>query len=276
MDREIVCKLCDHQKPVMTFKLQAGTIYRCPACDLHFSDRRDEIEKIEAASMGLDQRAWEYIETRSSEVEALLEPRLALVKEFLPLAGCRCLDLGAGIGQFLRLLKEELAEGLGIEPSGVRRQYAAKKFGLPLRPELVEADYWQDRFADSFDVICLWDVLEHLNEPLATLHYAFRLLKPGGYLFLDTPNREVSAYRISGWLYRLTRGQVPLALEIFYSAAPYGHKQIFTKAQLRLLWEKLALEEVCLRHSYQGGRARSDKLILVGQKPHASQKTGQE
>lgn len=271
MDQDKECKLCVQPQGQLAYQLQAGTIYRCANCDLHFSDRQDDITAIETASKGLTPQAWNYIETRSGEAEVLLPQRLALVQEFLQLPGCRCLDLGAGIGQFLLQLEQQQARGHGIEPSGVRRAYAEKKFGLELRPELVGEDYWQAQFTEYFDLICLWDVLEHLNDPLPTLGYACKLLKPGGYLFLDTPNREVAAYRISSWLYRITAGQLSLSLENFYSAAPYGHKQIFTAVQLRLLLDKLKLQQSSLRHAYQSGAPRSDKLILVGQKPHPAQ-----
>ena len=261
------CKLCKKPTAHPTFKLKTGIIYRCGHCDFHFLDQLDEISSIEVHSNGLSATAWNYIEARVDESASLLPHRLALVKEFVALPEARCLDLGAGVGQFLHLLAKESAEGSGIEPSNIRREYAECKFGLDLRKELVDEDYWQSNFSGCFDAICLWDVIEHINFPAETLASACRLLKPGGYLFLDTPSRDTAAYRISQKLYRLSGGQLPLFLENFYSAAPYGNKQIFTSDQLRQLITRLDLQLCTLRNSYTPSLFRGDKIVLAGRKP---------
>lgn len=264
------CKLCATQTAEPAFHLKVGTLYRCHSCDLHFLDQLDEIEQIEAASKGLTEAAWNYIEARVDESEALLPHRLALVKEFLSLPEAHCLDLGAGVGQFMQRLQAEQARVVGIEPSAVRRAYMQRKFGFELRPELVEEDYWQNRFRAKFDAICLWDVIEHLNFPAETVENAAQLLKPGGYLFLDTPSRATFAYRISEKACRLSGGQLPLFLDNFYSAAAYGHKQIFTRQQLQQLMERNGLQICALRKSYRPGLLRGDKIVLACRKPLAA------
>jgi len=261
------CKLCGNKTAEAAFKLKDGTIYSCQSCDFHFLDQLDEIDVIENDSKGLTDHAWNYIEARVNGSASLLPKRLELVKEFVDLPGARCLDLGAGIGQFLVQLQKEQAEGVGIEPSAVRREYAERKFGLKLRKELADDNYWQADFAEHFDVVCLWDVIEHVNFPAKTLQMASQLLKRGGYLFLDTPNRVTASYRLSEKVYRLSGGQLPLFLENFYSTAPYCHKQIFTAKQLRQLGELLGLQISTLRHSYVTNLLRGKKLILAYRKP---------
>ncbi len=261
------CKLCGEETAKASLKLKDRQLYRCGRCDFHFLDQLDDIATIEADSKGLDQQAWNYIEARVGESDLLLPHRLALVKEFISLPGAQCLDLGAGVGQFMLQLQKEPVACYGIEPSGVRREYARQKYRLNLRQELVDDDYWQNSFAEFFDAICLWDVIEHVNFPRETLAATCRLLKPGGYLFLDTPSRETISYRLSEKLYRFSSGRVTLFLDNFYSSAPYGHKQIFTSRQLLQLIEQHDLQICNQRNSYVSSLLRGDKHIFTCRKP---------
>jgi len=50
----------------------------------------------------------------------------------------------------------------------------------------------------AFDAICLWDVIEHLRDPVAVCRSLVRMLKPGGYLFLSTPDTGALIARLMG------------------------------------------------------------------------------
>jgi len=260
------CKFCGEQAAEPVYHLGENLlIYVCGRCDFHSLNRLDP-DKIE--SPGLNQLSEAYIDKRLDESLSLLSKRLALVSRQLSLDGARCLDIGAGVGQFLLALAEAGAHGEGIEPSRVRREYARKRFALELRPERVEEPYWQ-KFAGGFDLVTLWDVIEHVNFPVETLQQAIRLLKPGGWLFLDTPSRLTLSYRLSQLAARLSGGQLPLFLPSLYSATPYGHKQIFTPNQLRLLLKRLGLQLLSYRRSLISSALRRDRIILSCRKSNS-------
>lgn len=208
-----------------------------------------------------------YIDSRLHETAAPISPRLALIRRFLDPTQVRCLDIGAGTGQFILALREAGARAWGIEPSWLRRSYAWERFALELYPELVDEAFWQSGKMGKFDLITLWDVLEHVNFPVETLQHSVRLLKPGGWLFLETPSRHSAAYRLSQCVCRLSCGRLPLFLTELYSAGPYGHKQIFTPRQLRDLLERAELELIQEQHTYPGGGLRRDKLIVAARAP---------
>jgi 2-polyprenyl-6-hydroxyphenyl methylase/3-demethylubiquinone-9 3-methyltransferase len=237
------CKLCAQPAAAPTYRLKKTTIYACADCGFHFIDALDTlpVAPLAAAQQNLDAKAIAYIESRLAASAAQQQVRLRQVQECLPLSGAHCLDLGAGAGLFASLLAAEGATVQGLEPQPVFCDFALRKFGLTFHPETVDAPYWQQDYAGAFDLITLWDVLEHVNFPVETLSQAVQLLKPGGYLLLDTPIRDALVYRLGEWSYRLSRGRKPFMLETLYSPQPFRHKQIFTQRQLRRLAEQCGL-----------------------------------
>ena len=260
------CKLCKELSAEPTYHLTDSTIYCCRKCDFHFLNRLDWPPSPPDKTIKLDHKRRTYIESRLDENAHLHLNRLKCVQHHFNLSGCQALDIGAGLGQFQRLLEAQGAEAIGIEPSMIRRDYTLEAFGITLRPELVDADYWQKGFHRYFDLITLWDVIEHVDFPRETLAAASKLLKPGGMLFLDTPSREVLSYRLSQWYYQLFPGKVGLFLPSFYSTARYGHKQIFTRQQLAELFKSVDLQIIFSARSYTGKPFSSSKIILAGRK----------
>jgi SAM-dependent methyltransferase len=103
------------------------------------------------------------------------------------------LDVGCGNGAALLAMRDlgftRLA-GLEIDPTAAQR---ARESALDVRRgELLDADFPDE----SFDLIRMGHVIEHVLDPMATLRRAYRLLKPGGILMGETPNTDCLDYRI--------------------------------------------------------------------------------
>ena len=260
------CKLCQATTAVPTYHLAKTTIYRCSNCEFHFSDYLDG-PLPPAAPTILDSNTSRYIDMRSRASMDLTAQRLALLSRCRDVQAYRLLDIGAGIGRFMLAAKQQGALVEGIEPSRLRRDYALSNSALALHPETVESPFWQTGYREYFHVITLWDVIEHVDFPVETLLQAVNLLKPGGLLFLETPDRMALPYRLSERLYRLSNGRFSLFLDNFYSVAPYGHKQIFTRPQLVELCEHAGLQLCYLSGAYQCQTARGKNIILGATKP---------
>ncbi len=260
------CKLCGEMAAEPTYNLADSTVYCCQNCHFHFLDRLDCNSKDFDNTIQLNNKHRNYIESRLDENSYLHLKRLTFVQQHTDLSGCKALDIGAGLGQFQRLLNDQGVEAEGIEPSSIRRDYALEKFGMALHSKLVDDDYWQAGFAQYFDLITLWDVIEHVDFPRETLESAIKLLKPGGMLFLDTPSREILSYRLSQQFYRFSPVKMTLFLPSFYSTAPYGHKQIFTLQQLTKLFKSFNLEIAYSARSYSKKWFSNNKIILAGRK----------
>jgi SAM-dependent methyltransferase len=111
----------------------------------------------------------------------------------------RLLDVGCATGVFLHEMQQAGWDVVGIEPNEGAAEYARSRFGLPVRTGTLRTAALP---ANSFDVVTLWDVLEHLHTPWTDLIEARRLLKESGLLVLRWPNLESLERRWFGqtWL----------------------------------------------------------------------------
>ncbi|HKL25632.1 MAG TPA: class I SAM-dependent methyltransferase [Desulfuromonadales bacterium] len=259
------CKLCGQTAAKPRYRLKQMTLHVCADCGFHFIDALDEFPEDLTDGSPLTAAASRYIESRLPQNARQLARALEFVHAHTALAGRQCLDIGAGAGQFPAMLREAGAVAYGVEPQQVFRDFAREQFQVDLRRERIEDPYWREGFAGHFDVVTLWDTLEHVNFPAETLQAASEVLKPGGFLFLDTPSRSAWFYRASEWSYRLSRGRSPMLLNSLYSPRPYRHKQIFTADQLENLLRRCGLAPARRSFSQRSG----NKLVVAARKGQA-------
>jgi len=107
----------------------------------------------------------------------------------------RALDIGCGRGITLRQLKEDGWEVSGVEISETAAAQARSVLGDTIFVGDVLDAPWR---SDSFDVINIWHVLEHLPDPTAVLAKSRTLLRPGGLLVVAVPNFESFQARFAG------------------------------------------------------------------------------
>jgi len=114
-----------------------------------------------------------------------LRKRVRSILKTMPGQKGRLLDVGCATGDFLLTFKEMTGwnvEGLEIVPEAAA---AARAKGL----NIIEADLeTADLEQGSYDVVTLWDVLEHLANPARVLQICYDLLKPGGILVIKCPD----------------------------------------------------------------------------------------
>lgn len=224
----------------LKFKLKNAKVFISPN-DYYFIDYLDPVENL---ALEIDASA--LTEAKRRNIEQILESnkqkflnQAELVKTYINLDKARILDIGCGGGKFLSLLKKEGADVAGIELCDSRAQYAKQIAKIDVYKCPIENPFWQENYNSFFDVVTLWDVIEHVNYPCKTLTCAYNVLKHGGLLMLDTPCRDGFYHSFGEVTYTLTRGKFPTFLNIMYSDHIFGHKQIFSIKNMKEMLEKI-------------------------------------
>ena len=200
-------------------------IYQCRGCGLIFPDPMPIPFRI----------AEHYGDAEKYFLEHPLEGKVAaydgVVKtiEELGLRNGRLLDIGAGRGEMLRAATARGWKAVGLEPAGNFARFAREYSGA----EVVEAKL-EDRPFDreSFDVVTMGAVLEHVFNPVELLTEINRVLRPGGMLWLDVPNEAGAFYRL-GNVYQRLRGR-DWVVNLSPTFPPY-HVFGFTRRSLSVL-----------------------------------------
>ena len=114
--------------------------------------------------------------------------RHAKIRNYLQTAKT-VLDVGAGGGEFAYLLKQRGHHVSGIEPNLGYAHYARDQYDLNLNVGFIQDTQFPD---NSFDLITIWHVLEHTENPLAVLKSLCTWLKADGILVVEVPNVEAT------------------------------------------------------------------------------------
>ena len=113
------------------------------------------------------------------------ERRLHLIQERIPLGGRRVLDVGCGLGAYVRRLQELPADAYGVDVDAVRVREGGRTV-----PGLLVADGGELPFAEAtFDVVILNEVIEHVRDERQTMRDVARIVGPGGHVAIYAPNR---------------------------------------------------------------------------------------
>ncbi|PTL58653.1 class I SAM-dependent methyltransferase [Paraconexibacter algicola] len=120
--------------------------------------------------------------------------RLRLLARACP-APARVVDAGAGRGRFVAAARAAGYDATGVEPTARGVDMAASRYGVALVRAAIEDAPVP---AASVDAVSLWHVLEHVDDPAATLRTLRSWLRPGGVLLLGVPNLASWQARIGG------------------------------------------------------------------------------
>ncbi len=172
-----------------------------------------------------------------------------ICSHFSPHSAGRILDVGCGLGYLLSAFDSKWQK-YGTELSPFCREFVGLNF-----PEvnLIELDFGKERaseFLDFFDVVVLYHVIEHVQNPKEFLLEVSSVLKPGGVMVVGTPNMEsVVARRFRGNFRLLGPGHVGLfgvsnltrllesvGFEVYFKEFPFFKTEYFTFKNLMRMW----------------------------------------
>lgn len=163
--------------------------WRCGTCDCRYAGRVPSKAELDRFYEG-------YYADPDVKLPAFVRRRLAeIVSGFDPYRkGGKLLDVGFGAGALLTAAGEAGWECWGTEMSPTVVEAGRKRGWSVVFGDLCEAELP----LAGFDVVCLVEVLEHLEDPLTYLRRARSLLRPGGLLYATTPNGSSLNGRVLG------------------------------------------------------------------------------
>jgi SAM-dependent methyltransferase len=116
--------------------------------------------------------------------------RLNLIRQYAPLEGARILDIGCGLGVYVRKFRELSAHRPGGQVCGIDIDAKRLREGAKTTPGLMLAVGEHLPFRNAtFDTIVLNEVIEHVRDDRATIAESLRILVPGGRIVIYAPNR---------------------------------------------------------------------------------------
>lgn len=176
----------------------------------------------------------EYPASKFGIIATMLTPGVKLTLDanmrYLPRNGTggKLLDFGCGNGSFLLHARSAGWDVVGVD-FDARAVNAARSHGIDVRLGGIDS---LDYEVEHFDVITLAHVIEHLHNPIEALQACFKLLEPGGYLWIDTPNISSDGHGLYGPHWR--------GLE------PPRHLVLFTPDSLQKALRTVGFADVCV------------------------------
>jgi dolichol-phosphate mannosyltransferase len=155
-----------------------GRLVRCLGCGLVYTN--PQLPPDEMVELYADVEDKTYLENVDARVQTFTR-NLDSILPYLPARG-RLLDVGSYCGIFLKVARDRGYDVTGVEPSRWASSYAREKYGQ----KTITGTLADVPRSEPFDVICSWDVLEHLSDPARELALANERLRHRGIFAFST------------------------------------------------------------------------------------------
>lgn len=185
---DICCSVCGNtqkEKYSIKYRKENFSVVTCNVCTFHFIPPYYR-KKVD------------YTQYKNADVTAAVKAgnnwvkiqrhklRFKFIQKYI--RSGRLFDLGAGWGHFMLAGKELGYDVHGVEISEQPYLYCVNELKLPVE----HIDFFEMDESNKFDIVTMWDVLEHIDKANDFLAKCAKLIKPNGYLFLQVP--QIDSY----------------------------------------------------------------------------------
>ena len=204
-------------------------VVKCNKCSLEYiNPRLKSNEIVKGYSEGSD----ETFVSQANAREYTFFDSLKNIEKILPKKG-KVLDVGTAGGSFLAAAKKRGWKVYGCEPNKWMAKWGKKNYGIEIKSGTL---FDQGYKKDFFDLITLWDVIEHTTDPSKVLKKCNQILKNKGILVVNYPD-------IGSLIARLTKRKWPFLISV--------HLYYFTRSTMTSMLKKAGFEIVQIKPHFQ-------------------------
>lgn len=184
ISKDIYCEVCNNrasEKFERLYQKENYTVVKCNNCSFVFipHNYRQEI----AYDSYRDEEVLKEVRKGNNWLKYKRHKlRVNFIKKYIKKG--KLFDAGTGWGHFLHTAKRCGYETNGIEISKLMHLYATQDLKL----DVMNGDFFKEPLQKNYyDIVTMWDVLEHLDYPIAAIKRSLEILKPNGFLVLQVP-----------------------------------------------------------------------------------------
>ncbi len=217
-------------------------VVKCRACGMVYVNPRLDAALIQSGYEAVEDPV--FVQQNPQRVRTFARVvRSILSRTGLDPAGKRLLDVGCAGGAFPVAARDAGFTAQGVEPSRWLSHYARTTYGIDVLQGILKPGLFAEH---EFDVITMWDVIEHLPDPHAALTNIHSVLKRDGYLWVNYPDIGSVMARLLGW-----RWPFWLSVHLHYYTRLTIRRQLekagFSICYMRAHWQELQLAYVLQR-----------------------------
>jgi 2-polyprenyl-3-methyl-5-hydroxy-6-metoxy-1,4-benzoquinol methylase len=223
------CLICGSARRVPQWPAHGVMLLECLECGHHyFESMPGNLAEVYEGESYLQESKNSYLSNVDYRLRRFASERLGILTADKPFrAGQRLLDVGCGTGWFLRAAKERGYEVSGFEFSAALARFTSESVGCTVYHSQLET------IDARFDIVTLFDVIEHVPKPVETMLALRGLLRPGGVILVFCPNFDSLAIRAC-------RAESNLVM-------PTRHLSYFTRSSVRKLCGLAGMELMWFR-----------------------------
>ena len=233
--RSVSCNLCDADDTrTIRESTGEGRIVRCRRCGLAYVSPRLAIdprqqyesdEYHEKSELATGRPGYTSYSSDRPVLFPYFGRRAAEIASLKP--GGRLLEIGAASGYFLEQARNHGLRPEGIEPSRACQRAIRDELHLPVVAGSIEEAAIDPR---TYDVVALFQTIEHFDDPRGAVLKVARWLKPGGLIVMTTPNRD-------GWFARLAGRR-------WFEYKPREHLYYFDSTTIARMLESVGFDRI--------------------------------
>lgn len=192
----ISCDVCGGTKATDTLRI----LKKCLSCGHIYAPldlNLDEAKKVYSEDFFMGDAYFDYV-AESISLQRNFELRNKELKPFMKPNSKSLLDVGCAHGFYVQEASNLVEDAVGIDIASSAVEYGKRELNLNLKSgDLLDYDFGKKQF----DVVTMWDTIEHLNRPSAYIRKIRKLTKPSGVFAFTTGNiaSPLARLRRSNW-----------------------------------------------------------------------------